>query len=70
LRRNGIKAVAETRAANGRSIGEAMIEACRDIGANLLIKGAFTNSRLRQMIFGGATRDIIEKSDVATILAH
>ena len=70
LRRNGINAVAETRSAGGRSIGEAMIDGCKEIGANLLIKGAFTNSRLRQMIFGGATRDIIEKSDVATILAH
>jgi nucleotide-binding universal stress UspA family protein len=70
LRRNGAKASASTRDADGRSVGEAMIAGCKEHGANLLVKGAFTNSRLRQMIFGGATRDIIEKSDVATILAH
>lgn len=70
LRRSGVKASAETRNTGGRSVGDAMVAACNDTGANLLIKGAFTNSRLRQMIFGGATRDIIEKSNVTTILAH
>ena len=28
-------------------------------GADLLLKGAYTQSRIRQMIFGGATRHII-----------
>jgi hypothetical protein len=31
-------------------------DAARAEGCDLLIKGAFTRNRLRQMIFGGATR--------------
>jgi len=70
LRRNGLNATAMTRPTAGNSVGEAMIAVTGELGADLLIKGAFTNSRLRQMIFGGATRDVIEKSTMPVILAH
>ncbi len=39
-------------------------------GGDLLLKGAFTNSRLRQMIFGGATRDIINASVLPVLMAR
>src|SRR5215510_13375765 len=42
----------------GRSTGEAVLAAAKADGCDLLIKGAFTRSRLRQTIFGGATRHI------------
>ena len=32
---------------------------------DLLVKGAYTQSRLRQMIFGGATRHIIANATLA-----
>jgi nucleotide-binding universal stress UspA family protein len=35
-----------------------------------LVKGAYTQSRLRQMIFGGATRHIIMEAGIPVILAH
>jgi len=70
MRRNGINAKAMMRGTDGRSVGEAMIAVAHELNADLLIKGAFTNSRLRQMIFGGATRDVIEKSDLPALLAH
>jgi nucleotide-binding universal stress UspA family protein len=70
LRRNGINASALTRKPEGRSVGEAMIAVAHELDGDVLVKGAFTNSRLRQMIFGGATRDVIEKSDLPVILAH
>jgi nucleotide-binding universal stress UspA family protein len=70
LRRNGLNAQALTKAPGRRSVGEAMIDHANEIGADLLIKGAFTNSRVRQMIFGGATRDVIEKSNIPALLAH
>jgi nucleotide-binding universal stress UspA family protein len=34
------------------------------------VKGAFTQSRLRQIIFGGATRHILENADVPVFMAH
>ena len=39
-------------------------------GADLIIKGAYTQSRLRQMIFGGATSHILAESDLPVIMAN
>jgi nucleotide-binding universal stress UspA family protein len=70
LGRNGIDASTMTAAPGRRSIGEAMVDEAATAGADLLLKGAFTNSRLRQMIFGGATRDIINGSVLPVLLAR
>src|SRR5207302_4441713 len=53
LRINGIAAEAMTRTGKSRTNGEAILEHARSLHADLLIKGAYTQSRLRQMIFGG-----------------
>ncbi len=35
-----------------------------------LIKGAYTRSRLRQMIFGGATSHILAEAEMPVFMAH
>ena len=70
LRRNGISAGARTIESDGRSPGEAILDECAALGADLLVKGAYTQSRLRQLIFGGATRHIMMNAPIPTILAH
>jgi nucleotide-binding universal stress UspA family protein len=54
----------------GRSTGEAVLDAARASDCDLLIKGAFTRNRLRQMIFGGATSYIMEHADLPVLMAH
>ncbi|MDP6872797.1 MAG: universal stress protein [Alphaproteobacteria bacterium] len=70
LNRNGVETTTMTAAPGRRSIGEAMVEEAAKAGGDMLFKGAFTNSRLRQMIFGGATRDIIGSSALPVLLAR
>ena len=53
-----------------RDTGEAVLDAARAQGCDLLIKGAFTRNRLRQMIFGGATSYIMEHADLPVLMAH
>ena len=53
-----------------RETGEAVLDAARAQGCDLLIKGAFTRNRLRQMIFGGATSYIMAHADLPVLLAH
>jgi nucleotide-binding universal stress UspA family protein len=50
--------------------GEMMLSEARAHGANLMVKGAYTQSRLRQMIFGGATRQIINEATIPVLMAH
>ncbi len=70
LIKNGISSEAVTIDPAGRSIGETIVEEARNFGADLLIKGAYTQNRLRQMIFGGATRHILQSADMPVLLAH
>ena len=39
-------------------------------GCDLLVKGAYTQSRLRQMMFGGATRHILANAALPVLMAH
>jgi nucleotide-binding universal stress UspA family protein len=34
------------------------------------VKGAYTHSRLRQMIFGGATSHILATAEIPVLMAH
>ena len=70
LGRNGIEASAIDAAAGKRSLGEAMLDESAKQGADLVVKGAYTNSRLRQMIFGGATSHILAYTEIPVFMAH
>ncbi|HEV2336646.1 MAG TPA: universal stress protein [Stellaceae bacterium] len=60
------------RAAFGRqrAMGESFVKEAMAAGADLLLKGAYTQSRIRQMIFGGATRHIIMEAKIPVIMAR
>jgi len=70
LKYNDIVAEPVTVKLEGRSTGEAVLSAARARDCDLLIKGAFTRNRLRQMIFGGATSYIMEHADLPVLMAH
>jgi nucleotide-binding universal stress UspA family protein len=50
--------------------GESFLKEAMAAGADLLLKGAYTQSRIRQMIFGGATRHIIMEAKIPVIMAR
>jgi len=70
LARNGVAAEARTAQPRGGSGGQAILDECRELDADLLLKGAYTHSRLRQMIFGGATSHILSHAELPVLLAH
>jgi nucleotide-binding universal stress UspA family protein len=44
----------------GNSVGAGLLAAARDFGCDLLAMGAYSHSRLRQLILGGVTRHVLE----------
>jgi nucleotide-binding universal stress UspA family protein len=50
--------------------GESFLKEAVAAGADLLVKGAYTQSRIRQMIFGGATRHIIMEANIPVLMAR
>ena len=69
LEANGIRATEKT-VASRKGPGEAILAEANAIGADLLVKGAYTQSRLRQMIFGGATSHILACAELPVFFAH
>lgn len=70
LVRNGIEATAVTVEAGGRSVGETILEEAAALDADLLVKGAYTRNRLRQIIFGGATQHVLRHAAIPLLMAH
>jgi len=70
LKINGIAATPMTLAPGRMSAGEMILAKAEELGCDLIVKGAYTQSRLRQMIFGGTTRHILAKAKLPVLMAH
>ncbi len=70
LARHGIKAVAEPMMTDGRNAGEALLMRANDLGADLLVMGAYAHSRMREFVFGGATRHVLEHMTIPVLMSH
>ena len=71
LKMNGIAAETVTMKPVGkRSAGETILTKADELGCDLIVKGAYTQSRLRQMIFGGTTRHILANAKLPVLMAH
>jgi nucleotide-binding universal stress UspA family protein len=68
---HGIVATAHhVRSLAGVGIGELLLATAREHGADLLVMGGYGHAPWREMIFGGATRQIIGTSRLPILLAH
>lgn len=51
-------------------VGNALLDNAKAAGADMLVMGAYTRSRLRHLIFGGATSEILAQADIPVLMAH
>ena len=65
-----IPARAETIERGEATVGGAFLDYVEDFDADLLIKSAFTQSRFRQWVFGGATKEIIATASIPVFMCH
>jgi nucleotide-binding universal stress UspA family protein len=70
LRRHGISGKPIVRSEGERSVGDDIMQFVDDEGADLIISGAFGQSRAREWIFGGVTRDLLNETRVCCLLSH
>ena len=70
LARHGVSAEAHHTVARDISIGDALLAAVSDYGADLLVMGAYGHSRVRELALGGATRDILNTMTVPVMMSH
>jgi nucleotide-binding universal stress UspA family protein len=70
LETHGLNVSLRTAVGRQKPQGESFLKEAMAGGADLLLKGAYTQSRIRQMIFGGATRHIIMDAKIPVIMAR
>ena len=70
LARHGIKSTIRTSVAPDISVGDEILSRLSDLDADLLVMGAYGHSRMRELVFGGATRHIFRHMTVPTLFSH
>lgn len=70
LARHDVQATAKVFEPGSTPVGGALLEQCRLLQSDLLVMGAYGHSRLREMILGGATREILAEADLPVLMMH
>ncbi|NNK79315.1 MAG: universal stress protein [Litoreibacter sp.] len=54
----------------GRNAGAAILAMCAELGADLMIMGAYGDSYERETLFGGNTQTIVDRANLPVLLSH
>jgi len=67
---HGITCDTHTLSGSSAAVGPKLMEEVAGVKADLLVMGAYTHSRMRQLILGGVTRHVLETATVPVLMAH
>ncbi|HYF09375.1 MAG TPA: universal stress protein [Acetobacteraceae bacterium] len=70
LARHGIKVRVEHSVAPGAADADIILNQAADMGADLLVVGAYGHSRIREMVMGGVTRTLLRQMTVPVLMSH
>lgn len=70
LARHGAAVTVEHRVAPDVPDADLLLNHASDIGADLIVIGAYGHSRLREFVLGGVTRTILKQMTVPVLLSH
>lgn len=70
LARHGVKVAVDRLPSSGQSVATVLARHAADMNADLLVMGAYGHSRLRERIFGGVTRSMLETPPLPILLAR
>ena len=70
LARHGVKVTVDRLPSQGRTVADTLRQHAIDISADLLVMGAYGHSRLRQRVFGGVTRSMVDDPPLPVLLAR
>jgi nucleotide-binding universal stress UspA family protein len=70
LTEHGVKAELQTISLGLGPFGAALLHKVHDIGADMLVMGAYMHSPLREFLFGGVTRYMLTHADIPVLMRH
>jgi nucleotide-binding universal stress UspA family protein len=70
LARHGVAAEIENAVSGGIGVGNTLLSRASDLGADLLVMGAYGHSRVHELLLGGATRTVLASMTLPVLMAH
>jgi len=70
LSRRGIAAKPESDTSGDIDVEDLLLSRASDLGADLLVMGAYGHSRMREFVLGGVSRSIFRHMTVPVLMAH
>ena len=71
LARHGVKAeIAAIDGVDDIPMGDMLISRASDLGADLIVMGAYGHSRWQELVMGGATRTMLQSMPVPVLMSH
>jgi nucleotide-binding universal stress UspA family protein len=70
LSRHGVESSALCRSSGSRNVAETILQIVGDEAADLIVSGGYGHGRMREWIFGGVTRDLLQGTTVPWLLSH
>lgn len=70
LKRHGATPEVAVIAKTEPRVGDVLLRRAREVGAGLIVAGAYGHSRLREAMFGGATRSLLEMADRPILMSR
>ena len=58
------------RASDGEPVADAILKFADEVETGMIVAGAFGHNRLREMLLGSATRELLQKSSRPLLLSH
>ena len=70
LSRHGVKCEATQNVRPSVAVGQTLLSTVKSFGGDMLVMGCYGHSRMREFVFGGATRYVLENMHVPVLMAH
>jgi nucleotide-binding universal stress UspA family protein len=70
LLEHGIRAQLHVLPIGSGSFGQELLDTVHNLRADLLVMGAYAHSPLRELVFGGVTRTMLDHADIPVLMRH
>jgi nucleotide-binding universal stress UspA family protein len=70
LVRHGVAAEPRVAKTGHGRVSAQLVDLASEIGADLIVAGAYAHPRIREWVFGGVTQDLLNGSPIACLMSH
>jgi nucleotide-binding universal stress UspA family protein len=70
LARHGLRVTAVQTTSNGLNASDVLLNHAADLSSDLIVVGGYGHARMREILLGGVTRDLLRHATVPVLMSH